>query len=437
MKEHKFIIKFNKSVIQERKDNNKLILKPAVLKDSFLNNFNYYSIVDDDLITMKNQLINCQNLTGICYIEEADNMPLEELQRLVDKINSHDCVEYAYIEHTDTPPPFRPLSDHKPGQIYNTPNFNPLQGYQGGTTTDHIGIDIEYAWSLGITGQGIRCADIEGGFDFNHVNLQRKSFINLSPEYPFKNEHGTAVAGIMYAKDMGLGIKGLVHGADIFYGVSEAPAGRVNGIAKALKYLRPGDIFIYELQSMGPRNKYVPADYQKAVWDITKAATDAGIIVIMAAGNGAEDLDHKLYNEYRNRNDDGDNGAIRVGAGDKKYLIPTDFTTYGSMIHVQGWGLNVVTTGYNDLYDSGEHNNYTHTFSGTSSATPIVASAVVAIQSWYKQHIGDVIKPKDMRALLIETGTPQGFHQTSNRWLNIGPLPNVRRAINTLKRRLQ
>lgn len=125
MKEHKFIIKFNKSVIQERKDNNKLILKPAVLKDSFLNNFNYYSIVDDDLITMKNQLINCQNLTGICYIEEADNMPLEELQRLVDKINSHDCVEYAYIEHTDTPPPFRPLSDHKPGQIYNTPNFNP------------------------------------------------------------------------------------------------------------------------------------------------------------------------------------------------------------------------------------------------------------------------------------------------------------------------
>ena len=114
----------------------------------------------------------------------------------------------------------------------------------------------------------------------------------------------------------------------------------------------------------------------------------------MAAGNGAEDLDHKLYNEYRNRNDDGDNGAIRVGAGNKKYLIPTDFTTYGSMIHVQGWGLNVVTTGYNDLYDSGEHNNYTHTFSGTSSATPIVASAVVAIQSWYKQHIGDVIKPK-------------------------------------------
>ncbi|MFV9996561.1 MAG: hypothetical protein AB8W37_01045 [Arsenophonus endosymbiont of Dermacentor nuttalli] len=43
MKKHKFIIKFNKSVILERKDNNKLILKSAVFKDSFLNNFNDYS----------------------------------------------------------------------------------------------------------------------------------------------------------------------------------------------------------------------------------------------------------------------------------------------------------------------------------------------------------------------------------------------------------
>ncbi|HGJ5875616.1 MAG TPA: hypothetical protein ACHBX0_03435 [Arsenophonus sp.] len=55
---------------------------------------------------------------------------------------------------------------------------------------------------IGITGQGIHYADIEGGFDFNHVNLRRKSFINLSPEYPLKNEHGTVVAGIMYAKNM-------------------------------------------------------------------------------------------------------------------------------------------------------------------------------------------------------------------------------------------
>ncbi|MFS1538802.1 MAG: hypothetical protein ACL7BU_09045 [Candidatus Phlomobacter fragariae] len=119
-------------MLNNRNNNNKLILKPAVLKDSFLNNFNYYSIVDDDLLPMKNQLINCQNLTDICYAEEADNMPLNELQLLADKVNSYDFVEYAYTEHTDTPPPLTQLSNNKTMQIYNTPNFNPLQSYKMG-----------------------------------------------------------------------------------------------------------------------------------------------------------------------------------------------------------------------------------------------------------------------------------------------------------------
>ncbi|MFS1538801.1 MAG: hypothetical protein ACL7BU_09040 [Candidatus Phlomobacter fragariae] len=112
-----------------------------------------------------------------------------------------------------------------------------------------------------------------------HPNIRLK--MNIAPR-------------LIYAKDMGLWIKGLVHEADAFYGISEAPAGQLNGIAKALKHLRAGYVFIYELQSIGPRNKYVPADYQKAVWDITKETTDAGIIVIIAAGDDAEDLDHKL-----------------------------------------------------------------------------------------------------------------------------------------------
>lgn len=31
---------------------------------------------------------------------------------------------------------------------------------------------------------------------------------------------------------------------------------------------------------------YVPADYEMHIWEATRALTDAGIIVIMAAGNG-------------------------------------------------------------------------------------------------------------------------------------------------------
>ncbi|HGJ5875456.1 MAG TPA: hypothetical protein ACHBX0_02390 [Arsenophonus sp.] len=39
----------------------------------------------------------------------------------------------------------------------------------------------------------------------------------------------------MYAKDMGLGVKGIVHGADIFYGASEFEN---DALTKVLLYLR-------------------------------------------------------------------------------------------------------------------------------------------------------------------------------------------------------
>lgn len=64
----------------------------------------------------------------------------------------------------------------------------------------------------------------------------------------------------------------------------------------------------------------------------------------------------------------------------------------------------------------------------TSSAGPIVASAVIAVQSWYKaNHNGEVLSPHAMRDLLIETGTRQGSGG------HIGPLPNIRRAIEALQ----
>lgn len=59
--------------------------------------------------------------------------------------------------------------------------------------------------------------------------------------------HGTAVAGVMYAKDLGFGVKGMVHDADALYGISVKPYDAAGGIIRGLQHLRAGDIFIYEL----------------------------------------------------------------------------------------------------------------------------------------------------------------------------------------------
>lgn len=114
---------------------------------------------------------------------------------------------------------------------------------------------------------------------------------------------------------------------------------------------------------------------------------------------------------------------IRVGAGDK-ILRKMGFSTYGSMIHLQAWGDDVVSTGGGNLYDGGPNCNYMQGFNGTSSATPIVA-----VQSWYKKGTGNLLSPIEMRKLLIETGTAQRDPENGH----IGPMLNIRNAINKLR----
>jgi len=386
------------------------------------------------MMESKNNKIKKENLVGICYIDLKEAVDDDFLKEITEKLTATSFFEYIQIlpEHVPEPP-----SDRIVNQC-NTPDFLPLQVYKNGDGRDcsnsDAGIDIEYAWSLGITGQRVRIADIEWGFDFKHVDLERDMFVELIPlSVNTYNSHGTMVAGVLYAKDNSCGIKGMVHNADVLYGVSEFIDGRpmrATNIALGLEKLRAGDVFLLEMQWPDAQGNGIPPDYEQPVWDVVKSATDAGIIIVMTAGNGNINLDTDLYSEYRNR---GDNGAILLGAGTKIGRNRASFSTYGKMVHVQGWGdHSVVTTGGGDLYDSEPkgHNDYTSTFSGTSSAGAIVTAAVVAIQSWYKKETNNVLSPLEMRKLLIETGAPQGNKVDGH----IGPLPNVRNAIEKLKR---
>jgi serine protease len=155
--------------------------------------------------------------------------------------------------------------------------------------------------------------------------------------------------------------------------------------------------------------------------------------VIEAAGNGGEDLDHATYKRKFDRAKR-DSGAIMVGAGgpprggyaDRERL---DFSNYGGRIDVQGWGRKVATLDYGDLQAcSGADRHYTGEFSGTSSASPIVAGAAVIVQGVAKSR-GTLLTPVQIRELLRRTGTPQ-LGDTSEQ---IGPRPDLERAIKALE----
>jgi hypothetical protein len=293
-----------------------------------------------------------------------------------------------------------------------------------------IGIDAKWAWSQGIFGQHVTARDIEWAWTQDHEDLDSNQLkvgvLENNEDYAF---HGTAVLGQIMAQNNGFGMTGAAYGLDSMVLYSEnSDSGRIGTLTKAIDDANEGDVLILEMQAQGchasgGQGKFGPADYDPTVWDLVNLATEKGIVVVAAAGNGAQDLDNICFEAYRDR---GDNGSIIVGAGSAD-LNPLDFTSYGTKVSLQGLGENVYTLSQGSLQGGDFTVQYSNSFNGTSAATPIVASAVILIQSWAKEHLNRFLTPQKVRSLLIETGTPQF---TSSK--NIGPLPNVKAAIEQL-----
>ncbi|EMN4129910.1 S8 family serine peptidase [Providencia vermicola] len=404
-------------------------IKDCIREDNPLKNLYFIPAMPDSFIrnNNKNNKVNTKSLVGIYYACIKKEMNEEQLNATINALSMLPYFDYIQkIPETSPLPPAVSINN----TFCDSPNFTHYQDYKYGNRGHYYGIDMMYAWSLGIAGQGVRIAVIDWGFNFNHIDLKSARFVELIPlsKHEF-DYHGTNVVGVLYAKNNESGITGMVYDADVVYGVTEFTEGystRPTNIAIGLEQLRAGDVFLFEMQEYYGE----PADYNKAIWDMIKAATDAGIIVVATAGNGNWDLDSEQFADYRSW---GDNGVIMVGAGTKIGRNKCSFSNYGTRVHVQGWGdWTVVTTGIGDLYDGvpAGDNDYTHTFAGTSSAGAIVTSAVVAIQSWYKRATNHVLYPLEMRNLLIETGLAQGNEVRGH----IGALPNIRNAIEKLKR---
>lgn len=355
------------------------------------------------------------------YDLSVNNPTNERLMQLALALEKMDEVEYCSLM-TNTPiqPPF----DIAPV----TPLFESQQTYMSA-----MAVNMEYAWNMGLNGQGMILKDIEYGFNVLHEELNDVN-VYVAPGMTISNqvssdfaEHGTAVFGVMYANKGDYGISGMAFGADellLFPEYQQSGYNRANAVTQAIANSSEGNIIVYEMQTFGPSDQYCPAEYENVIWDLTKAATDAGIVIVAAAGNGNQNLDSIPYQDYMQR---GDSGAIIVGAGTNDSTRQRlSFSTYGSKVNLQGWGQGVFTSGYGDLLQVGGDFNQSYTnFSGTSSATPIVASCVAVLQSYYHALTGEYLTGVQMRDLLVETGKQQ-----SNIWQGyIGPLPDMEAAI--------
>jgi hypothetical protein len=376
--------------------------------------------------------------------------PEERLPELLERLNKAEEIEAAYIK-----PPAEPavmqLNKMLPAPFSSppamTPNFRNRQLYLDAAPT---GVDAQQAWNVpGGKGTGVNIIDIEWGWRFTHEDLRLNQGGVVSGNNSSDDNHGTAVLGVFGGDENSFGIVGISPDANVsavslednLHTTSEA-------IIIAANKLQRGDIILIEVHRPGPMSHlgnnqfgFIGIEWWPDDFAAIRYATEKGIIVVEAAGNGGQDLDNAIYDK-RPVNDpflgtfppnwtnpfdmsNTQSGAVIVGAGlppsgtHKRKSQPDCgdvyqdrgrcfFSNYGERVDAQGWGWEVTTTGYGDL-QGGINKDvwYTDEFSGTSSASPVIVGVLACLQGILKSRGSLPLTSQQAIQLLRNSGSPQ------------------------------
>jgi hypothetical protein len=397
------------------------------------------------------------------YRVRADDARLDDLAA---RLSQLETVSAAYVK--PAPEPAAVLDVTPEAQPPATADFSARQGYLRAAPA---GVDADWAHAQpGGTGGGVQIIDVEGAWQLAHEDLlQNMSGViagTPTTDMSWRN-HGTAVFGEFGGDRNGVGVVGIApdanaRGASIFPSVG--PAGAIYAAADRLN---AGDIILIELHAPGPRHNfasradqrgYIAMEWWPDNYAAIRYAIAKGIIVVEAAGNGAENLDDPLYDQRPNgwpatwqnpfNPANPSSQAVVVGAGapppgthgrdhgpDRSRL---DFSNHGARVDAQGWGREVTTTGGRganpgDLQGGTDETLwYTDTFSGTSSASPIVVGALASIQGILAARGLPRLTPQKAIDVLRATGSPQTDGPGMPATQRIGNRPDIRAAIASL-----
>jgi hypothetical protein len=411
-------------------------------------------------------------------------VPDEKLKSMVPKLRALKVVQSAYVKPgveltiRDNSIESRQSNESHDGLesddlvvSTNTPNFT--QGHLNSVSEGGMGVPC--AWAIeGGRGAGINIIDAEGAWNFSHEDLPVNLGERLAPtESAERNEigwrnHGTAVLGVLGGDNNTFGITGICPEAflrtvSVFGNSDGTPCATWSAgaaIVRAADNLNAGDILLLEHHLPGPRRNfetrddqlgYIPIEWWPDNLAAIQYATDKGVIVVEAAGNGNENLNDSIYSDRDElfpdwsenpfARNEVDSKAIVVAAGNPPLFDPDladlsrePSSNYGDMVDAQGWGDGVVTSGYGGLGSNTDENRlYTSVFNGTSSAAAMVAGAVGCLHGILRARGSAPLEPLALRALLrredLNSAQQIGTFSGDPGVVRIGPRPNLCRLI--------
>ena len=261
----------------------------------------------------------------------------------------------------------------------------------------HVG--AETIWSrVSEQKRSVTVAVIDSGIDTQHVDLERRileggqNFYNENRNVRDETGHGTKVSGIIAAEyDNGEGISGMVGPFDVkilplkVFGAGQTT--KTSYIVAAINYAVKMESDVINLSLGGP----IQSDIEERA---IQRAIQAGITVVAAAGNKAEEDNRPFYPaSYKD--------VISVGSVDEKNQHVKS-SNYNESLTLVAPGTSIVTTINGGAYGAGE---------GTSFSSPIVAGAVAILKSLQPERTPQEIKKilQSTATSLAEPGTIQYF----------------------------
>ena len=266
---------------------------------------------------------------------------------------------------------------------------DPLYGCQwhlnnDGQFRNSAGQDIgaEDVWPT-YTGEGITVAVVDDGMHYTHEDLKDNVDTTLNHNYntddtdiyDYFEWHGTAVAGLIAARDNDKGVRGVAPKATIYgYNYLEA----VSDANRADAMTRNSATTAVSNNSWGPRDYGEPnpiaSTWEMAVTDgVTNGYGGKGVVYVWSAGNGAEDDDDSNLDEIANYY--AIVAVCAVGHDDKR----ADYSEPGVNLWVCGPSSSG-RVGQPSITTTDNGNRYWGRMGGTSASAPIVSGVVALVR---------------------------------------------------------